>query len=493
MNDRAGATATKDVLSFSQMKVVLKKIGAQDPRWAGNAVAEIDAAQESIRASDDGTGALIAETGTEELSRIALGKYALRERYARNVEQLDRHAAEFTDWMVKTYRDMVLAYSSDRFNAIRADIESGYEWDTGLRDAGRQVADLWNRYERWLTRPEGKPDHRPPPAHRVTFLEEIVARHFTEDLFRRFCEKTEADLSVALTEKWKAVFFRLESDLDLSMRQLVLREDIPGFSRMETGWNAGSATAVIGLGAAMTSTVVLAAGWHTLSWAIGGLFLPLLPVVMLASVGVAVWRKDVEKQKLIDSVTSQQKRFEQSISDTIEYRTRAAFAAANQETVRKARRLSFEKVVGRFDAALLDEYIRALEDTLDELVHANRTGPDREQIDRGWLARAEKALADGDDLAAAMYGSLSFEQLLHDLNRKYAMNFNFRVPHHNRAFIDVLARNERATPQIVSALRGLKTKRDLFTHRMHQVAAINEGRRTRMIRKFLEELREMEK
>jgi hypothetical protein len=46
MNDRAGATATKDVLSFSRMEAVLKKIGAQDPRWAGNAAAEIDAARE---------------------------------------------------------------------------------------------------------------------------------------------------------------------------------------------------------------------------------------------------------------------------------------------------------------------------------------------------------------------------------------------------------------------------------------------------------------
>ena len=96
----------------------------------------------------------------------------------------------------------------------------------------------------------------------------------------------------------------------------------------------------------------------------------------------------------------------------------------------------------------------------------------------------------GDELAAAMFGALAFEQMLRDLNRKHDIGFDFRVPHHNRAFLDRLASTGKVDTETLGRLRSLKSRRDTFTHRMHHIASLPESRRSKVVKRYLGELAE---
>ena len=191
--------------------------------------------------------------------------------------------------------------------------------------------------------------------------------------------------------------------------------------------------------------------------------------------------KDELKRRQENLVTAEQ--------DFARYRFKLDLEKLNTEAAKRIKKLVFEEIVGTFEPGLLNDLIKALEDAMEELATSSFVADEARGLPHGaWLERANASMDAGDELAAAMYGSLAFEQLLRDLNRSLGIGFDFRVPHHNSRFLDKLNNSGKASPSMVGKLWSLKSRRDMFTHRMHQVAAMSTGKRTKLVRRFLGDL-----
>ena len=441
-------------------------------------------------ASDIGLRVLLEEVGD-----IALEQYAVRERYARKVEAFDVDAVRFTDQAIGDYERTMLDFLGKQFQAVRADLEADHSWYSGFQDTGRTIGskskELKNWVERKLDSTTNVPGQDPKKNDwEKVSLERITENHLADTVIEEFTAKLGREIETDLQNKWSNTVKGVESDLQQSWLKLDDRSDLQGPHKFSPEMDAGSKAAIIGLGAASVGVVVLAAGWHTLAWSLGGLFLPALPVVIAASIGFAFLGKEAALKKSIEVVNDQEKAITESVKQSVRYRMHADLARFNKDYAETLKRKFFGKYIGNFEPVLLDKLIRAFEDYLDELgnVADVTVVKGHENADVHWLGRARDTLENGDELAAAMYGSLAFEQILRDINRKASLGFNFRVPHHNRAFIDRLAHSGKVTSETISNLRSLKHRRDTFIHRMHHVAAMPGGKRSRMVGRFIGDL-----
>ncbi len=323
-----------------------------------------------------------------------------------------------------------------------------------------------------------------------TLLEKVFEDHLNEAVVKSFTEKLGEELEAALKLQWFEAAHKAEREVAGTWEKMSLRGSSVGVAEFTTEMDDASKVGIVGLTATATSTAVLAAGWHTLAWSVTGLFLPLLPVVIAATLGTAWLRKDKALEKLLKTVGEQENKFRQSVEQDIRYRMRLEVDRGNRETATRAKEKVFRKAIGNFTPSLLNQLMRGLEDHLDNL--ALKSGDENTSTasmgQDQWLARAKKTLETNDELAAGMYGALAFEQLLHGINRKREMAFNFRMPHHNRAFIDRLAEDNRVPKDQIHLLRSLKHRRDMFTHRMHHVIAMPDGQRGRMVSRFIRDL-----
>jgi hypothetical protein len=491
----------------SALEKQISAIAAEDRRYGGALKARLRSIDleagdlerdllEQGEAPDEARSA-VARLRAEQASEVLLGLYAERERFNREAERLHGTARRVTDETVANYERMTLAFYRGQFEKIREDLHQNHRWSTGLEDmsknlyrSGRETVVKLNAL--WTeTTGNGKKEVAKLNDAARPLLEALFAEHLSPGVIERFFASLQESLDNSARQHW-------ENALEETLHGLVAssaRADgrlHSGFADLPTAeLDEASKMALFGLSAALTSTAVLAAGWHTLAWSLSGLLLPLLPVLAIATVATAVTRKGKALEKLRGLVDTQEKRLAQTVQRADVYRLRHDVQQASQKTAKRLEREVFHRAVGAFEPSKLDALLRGLEDTLDQL-SAESAPTSNEPMEKTpslpWLDRARTALSGGDDLAAAMYGCLAFEQLLRDISRRLDIGFDFRVPHHNRAFLERLKERNAIPGDSLALLRSLKGRRDMYTHRMHQVAVLPEGRRRKMIGRFLEDL-----
>ena len=493
------------------LRQILKRIREQDPDFATRVGGRLGAVREQALRAAEAAGELgddpelaLGEAlryAAEGAGEILLAEYGRRERYLREVEALDTEAARLTDWFVEQYRTASLEFLHERCARIRQDLEQDHRWHTGLKDTGRKIYSetrgMLSKGARLLKEHVPELDINISDEKRdweSSLLERATSKHLSEADFETFDSDLRQRLGEELGTRWRSAASRAIKHMEDAFGGappggLELRADGPEFVLDEA-----SKVAIAGAGAAVAATLVLAAGWHTLAWSAGGLFLPLLPVVAILTLGTAWFRKDEALEDLIDAVKKRESMLESALEDGAKYRIRVEVGKANQEAAEAIKRELFSRAVGKFDAALLDDLLRCLEEYIDDLIDRAKKSPSSDAYVKGmrWLDRARAALESGDDLTAAMYGGLAFEQLLRDINREHRVGFDFRVPHHNAAFLARLAESDVLPREKLDRLHGLKSRRDLFTHRMHQVAALPEKQRRKTIEVFIDDIRELE-
>lgn len=501
------ATLRGQIKKLAVVEDVLDTIGEQDKEYAGRIRGAVRSAMRDAAGvledhpEGDTGGSAWAEAYQHlsgQLSELTFNLFGQRERFIRKTEALDAAAARHTDWMVETYEQMFVTFLGGQFDALRADLKSDHQWYSGLEDAGRKVSGgavkIWNKAAGALSKLDpdlNKLRAGTEPDWDRSLLERLYEKYLSGKSIERFTAQLGRELQTGLAQRWKQTTEEVISDI------VVAFEEGQKGHRLETALSAdllddASRVALYGMAAATTATVVLAAGWHTLAWSLSGLFLPLLPVVAIATAATALVRKDRALTKLLEKVGEQERTLAESVRQGAQYKMRLEIQRANQQRADQTRQEIFHRVIGRFEHRKLDRLLRAFEDLLDELSAASRSADPTGEAIAGvdWFARGKASLDSGDELAAAMYGSLAFEQTLRDINRRLSLGFDFRVPHHNRAFIDRLAGSGKGAATLVGALRSLKSRRDMFTHRMHQLAAMSEGRRTKTVRRYFADLEE---
>ncbi|MFO8079046.1 MAG: hypothetical protein R6V07_01965 [Armatimonadota bacterium] len=484
----------------SRLGDLVRSISRQDPGFGGRLRKRLDRVMQAHDAEgpDASLGDLerdvITQTQNAELFETVFEFYSLREQYLRHADAIDSKVKDLSRWASEHAEQMLLSFVRAQMDKARADIRTGSKWYTGAQQI---ASDTWS-VVKWADKTlddklDGKKPTRERPKYK-SFFEKNVSKHFNEEMVRSFTEKLGAELDEQLGERWAENARSVEREASRAFSKMAARNVFAASSLRDVGLDDGTKTALIGLGAAATSTAVLAAGWHTLAWSLGGMFLPLMPVVAVATVAVAMFRQGAEVKKMMKALDAYQQSLEQALRDNVRYRIRTELDAVNRARANDIKRAVFERYIGTFERSLFEQLIRTLEDWGSELLAAGESVEDSTRdpaTGERWTSLAREALDRGDDLPAAMYCALAFEQLLRDLNRKLRVHFNFRVPHHNRAFIDTLEDRQLLSPDQISRLHSLKRSRDTFTHRMHLLASMSEARRGKAIRNFIDQLEEL--
>jgi hypothetical protein len=479
----------------------IEAIAARDSRFGGFLRSRVRSIERDARAAaevelgSEPAAALLPGVGSQGASELLLELYGIRERFFRRTEVFGFRAEELTAWLTEQYENMTLAFLGRQFDLIRDDLRGGYNWYSGIEDAGRQLGSsakqVWERAKEWANRefPDAKFETSVERAGwEDTTLERLFRRHLRQEVRDRFGKTLQAELDGALQRRWAEVA-RSACDavgVPWSVAGVTGGGEAPGGLPMDDA----SKVALGGVAAAATATVVLAAGWHTLAWSFGGVFLPMLPVLAAASIGTAVLTKQRALERLLEKIDEQQRDVEQSIRESVRYRLRSEIGKANRETATRFRTAIFSSTVGTFEPTQLDRVVRCLEDWVEELATRIRgsAGAQTADCNYDWLGRARVAEQGGDEFAAAMYGGLAFEQLLRDVNRRAGLGFDFRVAHHNYLFLEKLTGSGRLPDETVAILRSLKSRRDTYTHRMFAVAALSEASRKKNVVRYLADL-----
>ena len=495
MNGTNSRTVTNPFEPPRSVSRTLSDMAKADPGFGGRLTKRIRTIQEPVAGAqeDEGEETLVQESGaqTAELAELLFELYSHREQYLRHTESLDAKAVELTDWTVENSEKMLKSFVHAQLENARSEIREKHAWYTEFTTAADGVAELakWFGGKLGDSKSKNSKDKEKPKFE--SFLAQVVSNHLSQDHIEKFMETLRADLNAHLDAKWRESVSLASKGMSGAIENLSVRNSFAASSLQSMGMGDGTKTALIGLTAATTSTVVLAAGWHTLAWSLGGLFFPLLPVVALATLGVAVFREGEEKKKLIKAVDDYETQLGQTIESDARYRMRVEVQKGNAKTADDLRTILFHTYVGKFNPALFNRLIRGMEDWLNALEKNTAYTPLSDHVDGiNWRAKARQSLDAGEDLSAAMYGALAFEQLLREINRQKRVGFNFRVPHHNRAFIDTLEQRRVLPPEKIAILRSLKRSRDTFTHRMHLFAAMPEAKRRKIVSRFIGELGE---
>ncbi len=220
------------------------------------------------------------------------------------------------DRVERFFRDLFDAldeYFGVKTEAALAQLEADARWYSGLRDTAKQSGVLVNKGFEWLGRGAGYARKRldeandPRTAPLKTALD--IARELlrsgenvidTRDIVRRALDTQLAPADVAdyvarivaaaatrYEEAWVAEIKAQTPDLaSLSAFRSVAS---PGFTpSAAVAIGPAEGFLAVGLGSALAGTFSLAAGWHTLAYAMVHVFYPVAILVAMATVGVAI-------------------------------------------------------------------------------------------------------------------------------------------------------------------------------------------------------------
>ncbi|NOZ85865.1 MAG: hypothetical protein GXP49_06315 [Deltaproteobacteria bacterium] len=444
------------------------------------------------------------EAAAERIGEALLLCYSLREQYMRKVDNLDKFAGNLSSETAKIYKEMVTRFIADAFKKIVIDLENDHKWYTGFKDSYYIISSTFSNGLAHIiekTAQKTGSDRLKGLATDLhgsnkggnTLLEQIFKRHFSEEIIRGFKETLSKDLERDLAQRWQDKVQSINKELQIGhvtkgqwAAGSTYEEPLKFISYMD---DPGMKWIIRGIGTSAVSTLMLAAGWHTMQWALTNLFLPLLPVVAGASALAAKKNEESTLNTIKEELNKQKDIFITIENEYADYKLRFELENLNAMEAQQVKTNIFRIIVGSFDMALLNELIQNLEEVTEEIWAVSRSTGDRSGPSHSvWLDRARSMLEADDELAAAMYGSLVFEQLLRDMNRTMSLGFDFKTSHHNSRFLYVLETRNLLDESGVSDLRSLKARRDMFTHRMHQVAVMSAGKRKRMVQRFLRDL-----
>jgi len=481
-----------DLSPGGELGSVLEDIRQQDSQFAGTIKAGMDsAAADGRRAAeallDAGASPQQAldegyRVAGEQLGELLLNLYGHRERLNRETDLLDSLVDELTEWYVDRFHREMKQFLAEQFLQMRREYEKRYEWHTGLKDGMKML--------RAKIYALGGNTAASPSTETRPLLEQLVDEYLSKEKITSFVKQLDTSLQKHVTERWSQTTANVLRDALVAARGSASAWSHPLNLALESELDIASKSALAGLAAAGASTVMLAAGWHTLAWAISGIFAPMLLAGIALTLFAAMLGRDRTVSKVQKKLLEQEEKSTREMKENMLPRMRIEVESANRKTAANLKEFVFHKVVGKFQPRLLDRLIQHLEKHLENIGSAVGGGESLTATNScgQWLSRARESLARDDEISAALFGCLAFEQRLRELNRSLELGFDFRRPHHNRAFIDTLANTKKVKPDTISKLRSLKSRRDMFTHRMHLVVTSSVGKRRKQVARFLKDL-----
>lgn len=270
----------------------------------------------------------------------------LAESMAEREKTLWAHAFHCTERFFTEVTAAFEAYFRTKLEFMEKEIEEDASWYSGIRDTAKKAGNLVNLGKKGVARLVS----RVSEPHHMDENDLIDTRSIVERTMATHLAPT--DLANEMEQILKAATERFKSEW-----QKVIDENTPDMQDLRAFAGAGAArasfdvgfelgaaegTLLVGVGGAVAASVGLAAGWHTITYALLNVFPPAAVFAVLATLVVAVATKERAKQSRLDTV---HKAVEQYFRTLLTLINTEKLAELDGKTLREAMREQSEQII----------------------------------------------------------------------------------------------------------------------------------------------------
>lgn len=388
-----------------------------------------------------GVGAFLSD-GLERLDDLSHRLLSRSNEYDRAMDTVRATAASATEAGTDIFRLELGAFLSAGRAAILKDLEEEAGAFTGLTDLFKRVA-----------------GHQP-------LVQSIIDRHVGKAQFDQANDIAFAKMTLVVSARWEECAGQIHRRLVETGRPhgLVPVSKNGAPARLRQAELVG----LLGLGSSAVGTLVLAAGWHTLAWSVGGLFLPSLPVVALVYVVWAFIRKGAERQKLESEIEGHLDSMQELVQDRIETSIAHKLQEENREAVSRSAAhlaLAIAQVDKIEDLHWLVDHTHRLRGQLEGFLQHPAFRDLQIGLAPMSLVRRARQAGDRDPLCAALFASSALEVGVHQLARRHGVMSGSL---HN--MIEALGRGGYIARDKLRLIDDMRRRRNEYIHGVHTLA-----------------------
>lgn len=219
--------------------------------------------------------------------------------------ELWKHAFLCTEQFFVDVQQALDVYFAEKLRLMEQEIREDATWYSGIRDTAKKTGELvnlgkvgWNRL-RSLVSDEVSDNDAVLDTRGV--VEKALDAHLTQ-------AQVVADVEKILdraTERFKASWAKIidqNAPTAADLRAFAGTDSGRGALDVSFTLGAAESTLLVGLGGAVAATVGLAAGWHTITYALLNVFPPAAVFAVVATVAVAVFTKGKAQEQRIATI-----------------------------------------------------------------------------------------------------------------------------------------------------------------------------------------------
>lgn len=224
-----------------------------------------------------------------------------------NLQEKDRELLEYSKEIFKSsidyMFDRIYFFLNSKKEKIIYEIEKEFVWYQGVKDAIFKSAKIINVSKKIINNTLDKVNINKSitldDIDTRALIEKLLEKHMNNECIVNFLDKTIQETIAYIVDEWnkriskqiEAIYKKEESIINgLEYKKIMFEIDSAG------------QIFITGISSAVIGTIGLAAGWHTLTYALLNVFPPIAIFTAVATIASGVYNKDKAKERLIKQV-----------------------------------------------------------------------------------------------------------------------------------------------------------------------------------------------
>jgi len=277
----------KDILSFQPFVDILDRIKNVDKETAGNF-------EVSLKKRLENTCEVLADKNKSKKDKLLAIKTAKLELHA-----LSETSNDFLDFVYNSIDD----YFETIYLKIETELENNSSMFTGIKDSWKKTgAKGINICSSKFKEILGYKEAEKKLLDDQTLLEKTLENICSSEEIQKKVTNVFQEAAVNYEKTWKKRVAEYHQKVKQFDSQLAKLSQDAISLKPEFSLGLAEQTLATAFGATLVGTLSLAAGWHTLAYALSNVFLPIAIFAALLTLFVAWWKENDALQKRIDQV-----------------------------------------------------------------------------------------------------------------------------------------------------------------------------------------------
>jgi len=252
-----------------------------------------------------------------ELQAHSSSYFSYSEMMATREKALWEFAIDLTEIFFDFIGDELDAYFKAKIKIMHKELEKDVNWYSGIRDTSKKMASILNSIQKIFKSGFnyvglGKYLNDKEIVNTNSIVEDLLERHLSKEIVGEDIQKILELASKRYEELWKKELKTQAPDLN-KLNSFINSENSNIDVNVEFGIGPAEQTFTVGIAGAVVGTFGLAAGWHTITYAMLNVFPPMAIFTVFSSVVVAVLTKekalDTRKKQVSEAVKQYYRHF----------------------------------------------------------------------------------------------------------------------------------------------------------------------------------------